>query len=148
MTNRQLRDKETGKTLRLLPLAVDFRSQKRFSLGALRSAIRLSVLNSFRQAAQEARYEIGAETPSHTTVYRNFRDIFDGNEISFRNREFRYLMADTMKICLQAGRGLDGGWAEVRVVLGAQRPEGPWTPPRGKGIGEEEDGKQDKQERG
>ena len=34
VANRQLRDKETGKTVRLLPLAVDFRPRKRFSLGA------------------------------------------------------------------------------------------------------------------
>ncbi len=63
MVNRQLRDKESGNTLRLLPLAVDFRPRKRFSLGALRSAISLSVITSFRQASQEANYEIRAGLP-------------------------------------------------------------------------------------
>ena len=126
VANRQLRDKETGKTLRLLPLVVDFRPRKRFSLGALRSAIRLSVLTSFRQAAKETRYEMGTEAPSHATVHRNFRGVFEGNEVSLRSWEFRYLMADTMKVRLQGGRGREEGWADGRVVLGAERPEGPW----------------------
>ena len=86
------------------------------------------MITSFRQAAQEARYEIGAKAPSHATVHRNFRDIFDGKEVSLRGREIRYLMADTMKVCLQVGRGRDVGWAEARVVLGSQKPEGPWIP--------------------
>jgi len=128
VVNRQLRDKKTRKTLRLLPLVVDFHPRRRFSWGALRSATRLSVLTSFRQAAQEVSYEMGADAPSHATVHRNFRDIFEGNEISFRDRKFRYLMVDTMKVYLQAGRGRDGGLEEARVVLGAERAEGPWIP--------------------
>ena len=51
--NYQILDKESGKNLRLLPMVVDFRPGKQFSLGALRLATRFSVLTSFRKAAEE-----------------------------------------------------------------------------------------------
>ena len=128
VVNHQVLDKQGRKSLRLLPLVVDFRSGRRFSIGALRSAMRLSVLTSFRQAAREASYEMGLEAPSHGTIHRHFREIFAFSEVSTKGREFHHLMADTMKVRLQSGRGRDAGWGEVRVVLAAERGEGPWIP--------------------
>ena len=128
VVNYQILDKQSRKSIRLLPLAVDFRSGRRFSPQALRLATRLSVLTSFRQAAKEASYEMGLKGPSHATVHRNFREIFASSEISPKREKFRYLMADTMKVRLQSGRGRDEGWGEVQVVLAAERGEGPWKP--------------------
>ncbi|OAQ20609.1 ISH6 family transposase [Thermosulfurimonas dismutans] len=128
VVNHQILDKQSRKSLRLLPLAVDFRSGRRFSPGALRLATRLSVLTSFRQAAREASYEMGLEVPSHATVHRNFREIFAFSEVFTKGRKFRHLMVDTMKVRLQSGRGRDAGWGDVRVVLAAERGEGPWIP--------------------
>jgi len=128
VVNYQILDKQSGKSLRLLPLAVDFRSGRRFSPKTLQLATRLSVITSFRQAAREASYEMGLSGPSHATVHRNFRDIFECEGIPVKGKNFRYLMADTMKVRLQGGCGRDAGWGDVRVVLAAERGEGPWIP--------------------
>jgi len=129
VANYQILDKGSGKNFRLLPMVVDFQPGKQFSPGALRLATRLSVLTSFRKAAEENRNEMEiTEAPSHSTVHRKFREIFENQKFPIERKDIRYIMADTMKVRLQSGSGRDTGWAEVRVVLGAKEEEGPWNP--------------------
>jgi hypothetical protein len=71
---------------------------------------------------------MGLEAPSHATVHRNFREIFESKEIPVGRKRFRYLVADTMKVGLQSGSGRDGEWGDVRVVLAAEKGKGPWIP--------------------
>jgi len=123
-------DRQTGKMVCPLKVAMDLPQRVRFCEETLLPGYRLAVLQSFRVSQKTMASQHPGQAPSHRTLHRRFQgfaghvDPVPEGEALGCLESFDFQQADGTQLKLQQ-RGHDGGKADLRLVVGSQTPQGP-----------------------